>query len=138
MYYSLALILIIFSQLIFSCGTEDKNKETSLTSGKWMLQKIMTGKASENLIDKPGDYTLRLKDNGTFKIKSDCNKCSGKYTTASKFIKFTEIDCSKKMCGRGSYDYLFRKHIENSSSFKVKKNDLTLKSYKGKMVLLLE
>lgn len=138
MYYTLALILIIFSQFVFSCGTEQTTDEISLNSGKWKLQKITAGKLSETVIDKPGDYTLRLKDNGKFQIKSDCNKCSGNYKTASKFIKFTEIDCSKKICGRGSSDYLFRTYIEKASSFKLKKNELILKSYKGKMVLFLE
>jgi len=133
MFYSLALIIIVLSQLMFSCGTDSK-KNISLTSGKWMLQKITTGKVSQNIIDKPADYTLRLKDSGNFKIKSHCNKCSGKYTTASKFIKFTETDCSKKMCGKGSYDYLFRNYLEKASSFKIRNGVLTLKSYKGKMI----
>lgn len=133
MIYSLALILIVLSQLIFSCGTENQTKELSLTSNKWMLQKFTTGKVSETTVNKPGRYTLRLNEKGNFKMESDCNKCSGNYTSASKFIKFTEFDCSKKMCGKGSYDYHFRTSLEKASSFKIKGNELILQSYKGKM-----
>ena len=133
MVYSLALILLIFSQLMFSCGTDNRTENTTVTSGTWMLEKIKTGKVSENIIENPGDYTLRLKNNGSFKLVSDCNKCSGKYTTASKFIKFTEVDCTKKICGKGSHDYLFRTYIEKASSFKIRGGQLKLGSYKGTM-----
>ena len=129
----LLLILIIFSQLVYSCGTEEDPKKISLTSEKWMLENITAGKVSEYKIRKPGDYTLRLDNSGKFKINSDCNKCSGKYTVASKFIKFTEIDCSKKLCGKGSYDYLFRTYTEKASSFKIKGKELWLKSFKGSL-----
>ena len=50
MIYSFALILIIFSHLIFSCGNKNKTKDISLNTEKWMLQKIATGKVSENII----------------------------------------------------------------------------------------
>ena len=136
--YTFALILIIFAQLIFSCGTEDKNKEISLTTDSWMLEKITKGKVSEDIIESPENYTLEFNDKGKFKILSDCNKCSGKYTTASKFIKFEEMNCTKKVCGKNSYDYVFRKNIEIASSFKIFDNNLVLKSYKGKMYFSLK
>lgn len=50
MIYSLALILIIFSHLIISCRNENKTKDISLNTEKWMLQKIAAGKVSENII----------------------------------------------------------------------------------------
>ena len=132
MIYSFALILILIAQLIFSCSIDNNTKEIKLDSEKWFLQKITQGKISENIIDKPANYSLKF-DKTNFKMLSDCNKCSGKYTTASKFIKFEEINCSKKMCGKDSFDYLFRKNIEIASSFKIVDQVLILQSYKGKM-----
>ena len=132
MIYSFALILILIAQLIFSCSIDNNTKEIKLDSEKWFLQKITQGKISENIIDKPANYSLKF-DKTNFKMLSDCNKCSGKYTTASKFIKFEEINCSKKMCGKDSFDYLFRKNIEIASSFKIVDQVLILESYKGKM-----
>jgi len=49
MLYSLALILIIFSHLIISCRNENKTKDISLNTEKWMHQKIAAGKVSENI-----------------------------------------------------------------------------------------
>ena len=66
-------------------------------------------------------------------MRSDCNKCSGEYTSASKFIKLSGLECSKKNCGKGSKDFIFRKSLENASSFKLKNRELTLGSYKSTM-----
>ena len=133
MLYSLALIIIIFSQFFYSCGPGNDNLEPTLTGEKWRLVKITARNKSEYIIDKPGDYTLKLSDNGGLKVRSDCNKCSGEYTTASKFIKFKKLDCTKKFCGKASQDFIFRKSLENASSFKLNKRKLTLGSYKSTM-----
>ena len=123
---------------MFSCGTENKTENLSLTSGKWMLEMIKTGKVKETIIERHGDYTLRLKDNGKFKLVSDCNRCSGSYTTASKFIKFKDMDCSGKLCGKRSHDYLFRTYMEKASSFSISGQELKLSSYKGTMIFTLK
>ena len=138
MIYSFALILLIIAQLVFFWVYEDKNKKITLTTDSWMLEKITTGKVSEDIIEKPKNYNLEFNNKGNFKMLSDCNKCSGNYTTASKFIKFEEIECTKKMCGKKSYDYVYRKNIEMASSFKIYDNRLILKNYKGKMYFSLK
>ena len=133
MLYSLALIIIIFSQFFYSCGSGNDGAEPTLSGEKWKLVKITDRNKSEHKIDKPGDYTLKLSDNGSFKVLSDCNKCSGKYTTASKFIKFKKLECTKKICGKASQDFIFRKSLKNATSFKLKNRKLTLGSYKSTM-----
>ncbi|MGI9533830.1 MAG: META domain-containing protein, partial [Thermodesulfobacteriota bacterium] len=94
-----------------------------------------TGKKSEKVISKPKSYTIRFYDDGGFKVKSDCNKCSGNYTVAGKFIKLNNLDCSSKFCGKNSYDYLYKKFLNDSSSFSLSSNGLVLESYKGKLLL---
>jgi len=127
--------LLPFLLVILSCGSEDKIKKPSLTGNSWKLIKIEAGKKSEKVIDKPKSYTIRFYDDSTLKVKSDCNSCSGKYNVAGKFIKLNNLDCSKKFCGKNSYDYLYQKFLNDSSSFYLSGNELVLESYKGKLLL---
>ena len=120
---------------IASCGSDKKSTEPTLTDSTWKLTKIETGNDSGKLIDRPKNYTIRFFDDGIFKVKSDCNECSGNYTVASKFIKLSGFDCSKQFCGKASFDYLFKKYLNESSSFILNRNVLVLNSFKGKLVL---
>ena len=129
------LLTIPILLTIASCRSDKKSSEPTLTDSTWKLTKIETGKKGEKLIDRPKNYTIRFYDDGKFKVKSDCNKCSGSYTVASKFIKLNDLDCSKKFCGKDSFDYLYKKFLSDSSSFSLNKNGLVLKSYKGKLLL---
>ena len=121
--------------IIASCRSDKKPAELSLTGPTWKLKKIETGKNSEKLIDRPQYYTIRFYDDGKFEVKSDCNKCSGNYTVESKFIKLSDFDCSKQFCGKTSFDYLYKKYLNESSSYILNRNGLVLESYKGKLVL---
>ena len=129
------LFAIFFLLIIASCRSDKKPTEPSLTGPTWRLKKIETGTSSEKLIDRPKNYTIRFYDDGKFKVKSDCNKCSGNYTVASKFIKLSELDCSKQFCGKASFDYLYKKYLSESSSYILSRNGLVLKSFKGNLVL---
>ena len=129
------IFLLPFILILLSCGSENKEKEPSLTGNSWKLIKIEAGKKSEKLIDKPKSYTVRFYDDSTLKVKSDCNSCSGNFSVAGKFIKLSNLDCSKKFCGKNSYDYLFQTFLNNSSSFYLSSDELVLESYKGKLLL---
>ena len=129
------LLIIPLLLTISSCGSDKESAEPTLTGSTWKLTKIETGKNGEKLIDRPKNYTIRFYDDGKFKVKSDCNKCSGSYTVASKFIKLNDFECSKKFCGKGSFDYLYKKFLTESSSFSLNRNGLALESFKGKLVL---
>ena len=119
---------------LISCRSDKKSLEPALTGNTWKLMKIKAGKKDEKLINNPKSYTIKFYDDGKFKVKSDCNKCSGVYTVESKFIKLNKMDCSNKLCGNESYDYLYKKFLNESSSFALSKNSLTLESFKGKLL----
>ena len=127
--------LILFVLMLgWSCGSGPA--DLTLTGVTWKFIKIGTGRTSEQAINSPGDYTLKLNDKGKFKMKSGCNKCSGDYKVSSKFIKFINLDCTKKMCGKGSFDYLFRTNVEKASSFEISEGQLKLKSFKSTLFFL--
>ena len=119
---------------IFGCGSDQGSVEPTLTGGTWKLNMIETGRYSQKIISKPKSYTIKLNDNGDVKIKSDCNKCEGKYNVAGKFIKISDLDCSKKFCGKGSFDYLYKKYLTESSSFTVDDSGMVFESLKGKLI----
>ena len=130
------IILLIPSILIIlSCETDRKSEEQTLTDSSWKLMKIETGKQSEKVIDSPKNYTIRFYVDGKLKVKSDCNNCSGNYTVAGKFIKFINLDCSKQFCGKNSFDYIYKKFLNESTSFSLRSDSLVLESYSGKLLL---
>ena len=130
--FILSIPLLLF---FVYCGSDKDTLQPTLTDNTWKLTKIETGKNVEKLIGKPNNYTIRFYDDGKLKVKSDCNKCSGKYTVTSKFIKLSNLDCSNKICGKESFDYLYKKFLNESSSFSLDPNGLVLESFKGKLVL---
>lgn len=93
-----------------SAADTDPNQVTDVV-WEWETLKAATGEvddggrpmSEETAIPNPENYTLILREDGTFSGKADCNEISGTYSTESGY-SFTMGASTLAFCGEESLD----------------------------------
>lgn len=114
------LVLLILLSTIFYVGCSSSTSETETTTDpskvtdvvwEWGSLSVQTGFDNETQrpiietmeIPNPENYTLTLREDGTFSGKADCNEISGTYSTDSGY-SFTIGPSTMAFCGEESLD----------------------------------
>jgi len=110
------LFIALLSIAIVGCASNeseantDPNQVTDIV-WEWETLKVATGEVDEGgrsmreetAIPNPENYTLILREDGTFSGKADCNEISGTYSTESGY-SFTMGASTMAFCGEESLD----------------------------------
>ena len=106
------LMLLLLAVLLFagcsSASTEQENTEpadpNAVTDIVWEWASVTDQAARETTdVPNPENYTLILREDGTFSGTADCNQISGTYTTENGYF-FTLGPSTLAACGTDSLD----------------------------------
>jgi heat shock protein HslJ len=111
----LRIFLLVFGLIMVGCSsgdatTTDPNQVTDIV-WEWETLKVKTGYDNEaqrpiqetSTIPDPENYTLILREDGTFNGKADCNEISGTYSSEGGY-SFTMGPSTMAFCGEDSLD----------------------------------
>jgi len=115
------LLVLLFGLLLAGCSSEgpdnaeapsetDPNKVTDIV-WQWETLTVATGEVDDGgrplrettSISDPENYTLILREDGTFSAKADCNQISGTYSADGGY-SFTLGPSTMAFCGEDSQD----------------------------------
>jgi heat shock protein HslJ len=77
-------------------------------------------------VTEPENYTLRLLPDGRAEMQFDCNRGGGNYTIEGNALSLGPLVSTRRACPDGSQDALYRRHLENVSSWFLMDDDLFL------------
>ena len=111
----LMLLLLVAGLLLVSCSSENEEPEATtapaepadpdaVTDVVWEWVSVADQPARETTeVPNPENYTLILREDGTFNGSADCNQISGSYTNDSGY-SFTLGPSTMAACGPDSMD----------------------------------
>ena len=74
----------------------------------------------------PNKYTVEFLEDGTARIKADCNSGSGSYTTDGQSLTFGPIALTRAFCGEQSKDTVFVSQLQNAAIYFFADGDLMI------------
>jgi heat shock protein HslJ len=89
----------------------------------------------QSAVPDPQNYTLTLKDDGTFQAKADCNQLAGTYTMNGSALTLTHGPMTLVACPSGSQSDQFVTLLGTVSSYSIDAKDLSLNLAKNAGVM---
>ncbi len=106
-------------------GANQQGRSDALKNTMWRW-KSAENSQGETTVDKPKNYQLEFKSDGTLYLKADCNGGGGSYKADGGKIEFSRVFTTKIFCGEKSLDNRFPQGLEQARTFRVEGNALLL------------
>lgn len=90
----------------------------------WALQSMLGADGTRSNIATPERYTLQLADDGTVRVRADCNRGSGRYEANDVELRFAPIATTKMGCGAGSRGEAFVQALARADGYQFEGIDL--------------
>jgi len=99
----------------------------SLGGTSWRLVQIMSMDDTTHTPDDPSLYTLEFLDDGSMRVKADCNMGTGSWTSASPGqLEFGIIAATQAQCAPGSLHDAYMAQFQWVRSYTMKDGHLFL------------
>lgn len=129
---------LLAGMLLAACstaGTPEPVSPQEVSAGEivnitWQwVELIENDPAGQSLVADPENYTLTFLDDGTVRVKADCNSGSGGYTVDGNKIEFSPMALTMALCPPGSLHDQFLRLLGQVDTFG---------SLDGKLVFVLK
>jgi heat shock protein HslJ len=118
-----AVVGIVALMLMASCG----EGTSGLVGPTWRWTNLTeNAPLAHSEVSDPGLYTLTLADDGSFRVRADCNTALGTYVTDGDEITLSLGPATLAACPEGSLADPFVSLLDTVSTFGVEGNDLAL------------
>lgn len=97
----------------------------NLRNTVWQWESVQTP-VEKVTIDKPENYTLEFKEDGSLLVQADCNRGRGRYTVNGKSINLSNIALTRRGCPPGSLDGKFTRSLAAAQVYFFDKDALYL------------
>lgn len=97
----------------------------SLRNTVWQWESLQTP-VEKITVDKPENYTLEFKEDGSLLVQADCNRGRGRYTANGKSINLANIALTRRGCPIGSLDGRFTRNLGAAKIYFFENNALYL------------
>jgi len=81
------------------------------------VELIENNPAGQSVVADPENYTLSFFDDGTVRVKADCNSGRGGYTVTGNKIEFSPMALTMALCPPGSFHDQFLRLIGQADMF---------------------
>jgi heat shock protein HslJ len=88
----------------------------NLRNAVWQWESVQTP-VEKVTVDKPENYTLEFKEDGSLLVQADCNRGRGKYSANGKSINLSNIALTRRGCPPGSLDGRFTRGLAAAQNF---------------------
>jgi len=105
--------------------SEHTTEPQSILGETWQWEATVTP-VEKVTVPSPERYTILLQDDGTVRIRIDCNRGSGNYTIAAGQLTFGPLVSTRMACPPDSMDAPFMRDLQRVSSFFVQDGKLYL------------
>lgn len=113
-----------------SGGNQPGNSGEQLKNTVWRWESLedASGKIT---IEKPENYQIEFKPDGSLFLKADCNGGGASYKADGGQIEITKIFTTKNFCGEASLDNKFLQNLETARTFTIEGYALTFQGKSG-------
>lgn len=91
----------------------------------WQFERFRAGNGKETAADDPSRYTLEVLDDGTARVRADCNRGQGTATIIGSAIKLT-VALTRATCPPGSLSMVYAGYVDEAVSWVIRDGQLHL------------
>ncbi len=134
---NLFICFILIAVFLMSCSSSDKTAKvtnTPLKKTSWTLYQL-----NGNPVKSEKDVTINFNesDNKTYG-NAACNNFTGTYILSGKNLSFNPLASTKKMCPELEYETVYLKSLQNTVSYKISGNELSLYDSSGTLLMIFK
>jgi heat shock protein HslJ len=130
------LALVLAPVVALMLATAGCSSNATLVGPTWQwIGLTLNNPKHQSAIPDPQNYTLTLKDDGTFQAKADCNQLAGTYTMNGSSLTLTHGPMTLVACPSGSQSDQFVTLLGTVSSYSIDAKDLSLNLAKNAGVM---